>query len=68
MPMELLSSAISWIGRACDNEHDMKDSKNLMYQRIRRMPSLFESNAKVKRRRTKQRKVSDYFLLMVGTE
>lgn len=68
MPMELLSSAISWIGSACDNENDMKDSKTLMYQLIRRMPSLFDSIAKVKRKRTKQRKVSDYFLLMVGTE
>ena len=60
MPMELLSSVISWIGRACDNEHDMKDSKTLMYQLIRRMPSLFDSNANVKRERTKQRKVSDH--------
>ena len=68
MQLELLPQAMSWIGDDSDNENDAKDSTNLMYQLVKSMPSLFESDVvKKKRKRSKQRKVSDYFLPVVAS-
>ena len=78
MQMELLPHAISWIGDACDAgglnagntkmRKDMIDSATLMYQLVRSMPTLFEADVKMKRKRSSQRKVSDYFMPAVRRE
>ena len=47
---------------------DMIDSATLMYQLVRSMPTLFEADVKMKRKRSSQRKVSDYFMPAVRRE